>query len=94
MKQKAEEALFRYLNPYTGGPQGNGWPFGRELHLSEIHGLLQGVPGVDYVEKAGIQKRDPANLLPMEDRDAPVLTVLTIPPNGLICSAMHQVAVR
>jgi predicted phage baseplate assembly protein len=55
----AEEALYRYLNPVTGGPEGQGWPFGRELHLAEIYSVLQRVPGTDFVEEVRLFPADP-----------------------------------
>jgi hypothetical protein len=45
----AETALSSFLDPYDGGPDGRGWPFGRAIHLSEVYGRLAAVPGVDFV---------------------------------------------
>lgn len=42
-------ALYRYLNPLTGGSDGTGWPFGRPVYASDIVALLQQTPGVLYV---------------------------------------------
>lgn len=42
-------ALYRYLNPLTGGPDGTGWPFGRPVYTSDIIAQLQQTPGVLYV---------------------------------------------
>ena len=42
-------ALYRYLNPLTGGPEGKGWPFGRPVYPSDIVALLQQTPGVRYL---------------------------------------------
>ncbi|MBD2449734.1 putative baseplate assembly protein [Nostoc sp. FACHB-152] len=42
-------ALYRYLNPITGGPEGKGWPFGRPVYPSDIIALLQQTPGVRYL---------------------------------------------
>ncbi len=38
-----------FLHPLHGGPDGTGWPFGRDVYLSELYALLETVPGVDYV---------------------------------------------
>jgi predicted phage baseplate assembly protein len=43
-------ALARFLHPLTGGPTGEGWPFGRDVYLSDVAALLEGLEGVDYVE--------------------------------------------
>ncbi len=47
----AVEALERFFDPISGGPQGGGWPFGRSIYLSEIYALLDALPGVDYVSR-------------------------------------------
>lgn len=45
------KALQRFLHPLTGGPADTGWPFGRNVYVSEIYELLDTQPGVDYVTK-------------------------------------------
>jgi len=37
-----------------GGPQGEGWPFGRSLYLSEVYEALERVEGVDYVDDVNV----------------------------------------
>jgi hypothetical protein len=45
-------ALAQFFSPLPGGgPESEGWPFGRPVHLAEIYALLDGVPGVDWVEE-------------------------------------------
>jgi predicted phage baseplate assembly protein len=46
----ATEALMAFLHPLTGGPDGEGWPFGRDVFLSDVAAVLERTPGVDYVE--------------------------------------------
>lgn len=43
-------ALVAHLHPLTGGPDGAGWPFGRSVYASDLYALLDGLPGVDYVD--------------------------------------------
>jgi predicted phage baseplate assembly protein len=43
-----EYALYRYLNPYVGGPRGNGWPFGHPLNVGVLYGIVAEVPGVEF----------------------------------------------
>jgi hypothetical protein len=43
------EALAGFLHPATGGPEATGWPFGRDVHLSDVAAVVEAVPGVDYV---------------------------------------------
>jgi len=46
----AREELSRFFHPLIGWRDGKGWPFGRDVYLSEIIERLAGLPGVDYVE--------------------------------------------
>jgi predicted phage baseplate assembly protein len=87
VQERATNALYQYLNPYIGGPHMNGWPFGRDLHLSEIYGLLQRVTSVEYVESVRIEIMEPGRPL----RPAPPR--VTIPRHGLIGSGRHTVTV-
>lgn len=48
---KAKQALEEFFAPLRGVTEGKGWPFGRNVYISEIYELLDMVSGVDYVEK-------------------------------------------
>ena len=44
-------ALQEFGSPGSGGgPQGEGWPFGRALYVSEVYERLERLNGVDYVD--------------------------------------------
>jgi Baseplate J-like protein len=43
------QALDAFLDPRRGGPNGLGWPFGRDVYRGEILQVIDEVPGVDYV---------------------------------------------
>ncbi len=43
------DRLYAFLNPLMGGRSGEGWPFGRDLVISDLHQCLQGVPGVQFI---------------------------------------------
>lgn len=43
------QALNAFLDPRSGGPDGLGWPFGRDVYRSEILQLIDNIPGVDHV---------------------------------------------
>jgi predicted phage baseplate assembly protein len=88
VRRRAERDLYAYLNPYTGGPAQGGWPFGRDLHLSEIYGLLQRIPSVEYVEGVRMEIHEPGGSSP---RPAPPRIV--VPRYGLVCSAEHTIHV-
>jgi len=42
--------LAGFLNPLTGGPDGDGWAFGRTPDRSDLFALLESTPGVDNVQ--------------------------------------------
>lgn len=42
-------ALYRFLNPLTGGIEGKGWDLGRPVSRSDIFSLCQKIPGVRYL---------------------------------------------
>ena len=49
LHKQIEVELYRFLNPITGGPEKTGWPFGRNLYVSDIYQVLQAIPGVLYL---------------------------------------------
>lgn len=66
----ADAALRTFLHPLTGGSDGQGWPFGRSVFVSEIYSLLDAVPGVDHVEGSGDELTfDPASGRRIETAD-------------------------
>jgi hypothetical protein len=42
-------SLDRFFDPLKGGPDGAGWPFGRDVYRSEVMQVIEEVPGVDHV---------------------------------------------
>ena len=90
VQRKAEKELYTYLNPYKGGgPRGEGWPFGRDLHLSELYGLLQKIPSVEYVEGVRVEMSEPGATTP--SRPAPPRVV--VGRYGVVCSGKHVITV-
>lgn len=83
-----EQALYRLLNPWVHGPNGEGgWPFGRDLSIYDVHAAIQRIPGVELVgdvRLSTIDERDRA-------RDAGVR--ITVPPDTLVASALHTIMV-
>ena len=45
----ARATLQAFLHPLTGGPEGRGWPLGRDLFLSDVCAALERTPGIDFV---------------------------------------------
>jgi hypothetical protein len=57
VKQSVLDKLNHSFSPVAGGgPDNMGWPFGRNLYLSEIYAALEHVPGVDYIDTVLIQR--------------------------------------
>jgi predicted phage baseplate assembly protein len=83
----ALNALHRYYHPAVGGPDGRGWPFGRPVHAGEVHAVLQGLPGVDYVDEALLFAYD----VHTGRRDEAVRERIDLPPTGLVFSFGHDV---
>lgn len=46
---KIKVALYRYINPLTGGSDMTGWSFGRPLYPSDIMVVLQQIAGIQYL---------------------------------------------
>jgi hypothetical protein len=42
--------LSGFFHPLHGGKNGQGWPFGGAVYISDVLACLDGVPGVDWVE--------------------------------------------
>jgi predicted phage baseplate assembly protein len=59
VRARALDALYRYIDPLVGGPEGTGWPFGRPVQAGEAHAVLQGVSGVEMVEDLRLFPADP-----------------------------------
>jgi predicted phage baseplate assembly protein len=59
VRRQAHDALYRHLDPLTGGADGKGWPFGRPVQSGEIFAVLQRVPGVELVDEVTLHPADP-----------------------------------
>lgn len=49
-----EDALSDFLDVHTGGPEGDGWPIGRDVFVSELYERLDRLPVVDYVPQIAL----------------------------------------
>lgn len=83
--ERIRAALRAFLNPLPpGGPQKNGWPFGRAVFPSEIYQLLDKVDGVDYVVEVKLSAAGPHRL---ENRS------IRINPLAVVHSGEHTVEI-
>jgi predicted phage baseplate assembly protein len=89
VEHAASAALHQFINPYSGGLRGQGWVFGRDLHIPEILAVLQRVEGVEYVEdvKLGVSESG------SNEPSRPVAGHLVVPRGALVCSDNHRVQV-
>jgi hypothetical protein len=60
VREAALAALREHLHPLTGGPARRGWPFGRDVDISDISAVLDDVPGVEFVEAVELTVGDRA----------------------------------
>jgi predicted phage baseplate assembly protein len=89
IQTEALAALYGYLNPISGGPDGDGWPFGRPVQSGEVYGLLQRIRGVDMVEDARLFGANPVT-----GERGKETRKLELDPYSLLFSYEHQVRVE
>jgi len=83
LKSEAQMALTLFLNPYLGGPDGKGWPFGRAIYLAELYARLQQVRGVAIAE----------DVVVTVNGAAVTTSRIELAAGALACSASHEVQV-
>ncbi len=88
LEDQAVEALYRFLDPVRGGPEGNGWPFGRPVHAGEVYALLQALPGVELVDDVLLFAADPIS----GERGDPVQK-MALGSQELVFSFEHRVRI-
>jgi Baseplate J-like protein len=49
LRHQVVAGLEGFLRPLSGGVDGDGWPFGRDIYVSELYERLEGILGVDYI---------------------------------------------
>jgi hypothetical protein len=79
------DRLRSFINPYTGGPEGKGWPIGRPVYPSEIFDEIDQLDGVECVTRVRISGDRGTGT----DRDG----ILGIPRTATVCSGTHAVTV-
>jgi predicted phage baseplate assembly protein len=89
LQADALDALYHYFHPISGGPDRNGWPFGRPVHVGEVYSVLQGLRGTELVEDARLFGADP-----ITGQRGQAVQRLQIEPHALVFSYEHQVLVE
>jgi hypothetical protein len=75
VKAAVVAAMNAFFHPVYGGPEGRGWPFGRDVYLSDVAKLVEGISGVDYVQRLELL----VNLIPAGDR-------VQVPPERMVAA--------
>jgi hypothetical protein len=57
-----ESAIRAFLHPLQGGPDRQGWPFGRPVYYSELFQQLGSLPQVDHVESLTLSTSPPGEI--------------------------------
>lgn len=90
VRERAEQALYEYINPLIGGPGGQGWPFDVDLRIGDVYGVLNGAFGVQGVEAVHFFTADLRREEPIDQVDQRVRLV----PGALFMSFQHRVVVQ
>jgi predicted phage baseplate assembly protein len=88
VREAALTALFGYLDPLRGGPEGTGWPFGRPVQYGEVFGVVQRATGDALVEEIRLFPADPIT----GRRGAPSDRI-DVAAGALVFPYQHQVVV-
>jgi predicted phage baseplate assembly protein len=111
VRSRVNERLQKYLSPLDlrepgelpdewMGSHWEGWPFGRNLVVSELYSLVQQVPGVKHVLDIHISSRSliPSKTNPASDSGSPEdelvplpQRMLVVPPDTLLVSLGHEI---
>jgi hypothetical protein len=75
LQQRVVDAVTKFFDPHTGGEDGQGWPFGRNVFVSELYSLLDRLPGVDYVTAITLTPTPPNRLIPPEGASGELIGV-------------------
>ncbi|MRN57165.1 hypothetical protein [Paenibacillus monticola] len=57
------DSIVRFLDPVSGGEEGQGWLPGRKLYASDLYHLVEGITGIDHVTSVTLDSPD---LLPFQ----------------------------
>jgi Baseplate J-like protein len=84
LRNRALAALNEFFHPLRGGPDGGGWPVGRDVYRPEVLALLARIPGVEFVDRFGLQA---------EGDPEPRCGNVPVCASHLVASGAHQIEV-
>lgn len=90
VRERAMRTLYDFINPLTGGPEGNGWPFDADLNAAQVFQLLDAVEGVERVDEVLFFEYDLRN----QQRMGFGKEMVKLGSDSLFLSTNHQVVVR
>ncbi len=82
-------ALYEYFHPVIGGPDGDGWPFGRAVQVGDVYAVLHGLSGIGVIDDARLYAADPVS-----GERGPATQRVDIDPDALLFSYEHQILVE
>jgi predicted phage baseplate assembly protein len=90
VQDRARRALYDYINPLIGGPEGTGWAFDADLNSALVFQLLEAVEGVERVDEVLFFEYDLRN----HKRMGFGKELVKLSDDSLFLSSNHQVIVR
>jgi predicted phage baseplate assembly protein len=83
LQRRIVAALNSFFHPLSGGPEGQGWPFGRDIYRSEVMQIIDETSGVDHVLSLEILARG----------CEPQCANICLGPVGLVAAGQHQIEI-
>ncbi|MBT6443536.1 MAG: putative baseplate assembly protein [Acidimicrobiaceae bacterium] len=90
VRERAMRTLYDFINPLTGGAEGNGWPFDADLNSAQVFQILDAVEGVERVDEVLFFEYDLRN----QQRMGFGKEMVKLGSDSLFLSTNHQVVVR
>jgi len=84
VRERAAGRLADFLHPLTGGPEGEGWAFGRDVYLSEICEQLEAVEGVTRARAGSVLIHPSAIQRELTPRHANIRLEVSYPVGSLL----------
>jgi len=71
VRERAEAWIARFLDPFTGGGDGAGWPFGEVPRAQDLQHILKEIPEIRHVEECRVMRAPPPGAPAGYVRDLP-----------------------
>ena len=88
VRREVEAKLYGFLNPLTGGADEKGWPFGRDLFISDVMAVLLSIPGVNFVRSVMLY---PINYENRQFTRGAATQEIPIASHGVVVSYQHNI---